>query len=368
MTLDKLMIAWGIWAIFSSFFHKDPAGTLVGQLGLVYDGWGLYFLLRIFIEDMESLWILGRIVIIILIPIAVEMAMETLSGRNSFSIFGGVGALCEIRGGKIRAQGPFSHSILAGTVGGICLPLALVMWRKNRALSIVGLLTTTCIVICSRSSGPIMTCFFGVLGLSLWFAREKMRLIRWAGLLVILLLNLVMNTPVYYLLAKIDLTGNSTGFHRAALIDAAIRHFSDWWFAGTDYTRDWMPTGVPWSKDHTDITNYYIKMGVLGGFPLMVLFISQLVAGFVAVGKALRQNEEESLDKRLLIWTLGAILFAHAATMISVSYFDQSVVFLYLVLAAIGSIPAQTPAEEVVPETEVVLEPELNEQDLGHHC
>ena len=53
----------------------------------------------------------------------------------------------------------------------------------------------------------------------------------------------------------------------------------------------------------------------------------------------LEESDPEAPDQeQFLIWCLGSILFSHAATMISVSYFDQSVFFLYLVLAAIGSL------------------------------
>jgi len=31
---------------------------------------------------------------------------------------------------------------------------------------------------------------------------------------------------------KIDLTGSSTGWHRAELIDSALRHFNEWWLVG----------------------------------------------------------------------------------------------------------------------------------------
>jgi multidrug transporter EmrE-like cation transporter len=75
-----------------------------------------------------------------------------------------------------------------------------------------------------------------------------------------------------------------------------------------------------------------------------MLFVCVLIAGFISVGRALRLKENHP-DEQFLIWTLGAILFAHAATMISVSYFDQSIIFLYLVLAAIGSVLAAALAE-----------------------
>jgi O-antigen ligase len=99
-----------------------------------------------------------------------------------------------------------------------------------------------------------------------------------------------------------------------------------------------MPTGVTWSLKHTDITNYYIKMGVLGGLPLMLLFIAILVGGFVAVSRILRRRPDLPIHDAFFVWTLGAVLFGHGATFISVTYFDQSIVFLYLNLAAISSI------------------------------
>jgi hypothetical protein len=106
-----------------------------------------------------------------------------------------------------------------------------------------------------------------------------------------------------------------------------------------------MPTGAAWNEDHADITNHYIKIGVVGGLPLMLVFICILTRGFNCAGRALRLKQGKPHEQGV-IWILGSILFAHAATMISVSYFDQSVVFLYLVLAGIGSVYSTTLAEK----------------------
>ena len=89
-----------------------------------------------------------------------------------------------------------------------------------------------------------MTAAFVLLGLILWNARKYMRLIRWGALFGIVAVAIVMNAPLYYLIARIDLTGSSTGYHRAALIDAAITHANEWWVGGTDHTRHWMPYGL----------------------------------------------------------------------------------------------------------------------------
>jgi hypothetical protein len=146
-----------------------------------------------------------------------------------------------------------------------------------------------------------------------------------------------MKAPAYYLMGRVPLVPGSTGWHRARLIESAISHLSEWWVAGTDYTRHWMPSGVSWSPDHADITNHYIMMGIWGGLPLMLMFIIIIAKGFSYVGQILRTISDERLNTRFIIWALGASLFANAATMISVSYFDQSFLFLYLTIASIGS-------------------------------
>jgi hypothetical protein len=142
------------------------------------------------------------------------------------------------------------------------------------------------------------------------------------------------------LLAKVNLVGGSTGWHRAALIEAAINHFSEWWATGTDVTRHWMPTGVYWDPDHTDITNHFLYMGVLGGMLLMSLFIAVFVCAFIGVGQSLRANPTAPFQRKFLVWTAGAILFGHAVSFLSVMYFDQSIVYVYLIFGAVGGCQA----------------------------
>ena len=182
-----------------------------------------------------------------------------------------------------------------------------------------------------------MSAMVAIAALFMWRYRQDMRIIRWGAVFVFISLEIVMNDPAYFVLARIDLVGGSTGWHRAELIRSALHHIHEWWLGGTDYTRHWMPTGVSWSQDHTDITNEYLKMGVLGGLPLMFLFIAILAKGFSFVGRILEQASNLPENSRFMIWAFGAALFVHAVTFISVSYFDQSILFIYLTLAAIGS-------------------------------
>jgi hypothetical protein len=200
----------------------------------------------------------------------------------------------------------------------------------------VGIVSCLAIIVASASSGPVMSAIFALLAIMMWRYRDYMKTIRWLAVFMYAVLEVTMKVPAYYILARIDISGGSTGWHRARLIESSIEHLNEWWLTGTDYTRHWMPTGVSWSPNHADITNHYIQMGVIGGLPSTLLFMASLYMGFTFVGQMLRSQPVPKKEHLFFFWTMGASLFAHATTAISVSYFDQSFVFLYLTLAAIS--------------------------------
>jgi len=333
--IDGLMVAWGVWLVISGLFHLDPSGELVTRLGRVFDAWGIYFLVRLLCRTTDEFVGLFRFTALLLAPIAVEMLYEKLTAHNVFSIFGGVPVVPTIRDGKVRAQGPFEHAILAGTVGAVCLPLVLGLWRTHRWTAILGLLACLAIVYASTSSGPLLSALAGVSALMFWRYRRYLWAARWGAVASYIALDVVMKDPAYYILARIDLTGSSTGWHRARLIQAAIEHLSEWWLIGTDRTADWIGANYYRAED-SDITNHYIQMGVWGGLPLMLLFIALMWQAFAVLGRAPR-NESGMKREHFVAWILAASLFSQAVTCVSVSYFDQSVVFLYVALAALSA-------------------------------
>lgn len=334
--LDKLMLMWASWMLISSGFHKAPSAALIYRLGLVYDACGVYFLLRIFFRTLDDVRHLCRLTAIVLLPVAIEMLYEKLTFHNLFSAFGGP-ATPAIREGHIRARGPFDHAILAGTIGAVTLPIMIGLWQQYRKVAILGTISCMTMIVTSASSGPILSAMAGIGALYMWHFQHQLRVVRWLGVIGYIALDFIMKDPAYYIVARIDLAGGSTGWHRARLIESSIEHLSEWWLAGTDYTRHWMPSGVSWSPEHTDITNHYLQQGVVGGLPLIILFIAILVIGFSVVGRMQQQVPVLPVQSRFMIWALGASLFAHAVTFSSVSYFDQSFLFIYLTLAAIAS-------------------------------
>jgi hypothetical protein len=336
-TIDKLVLTWAAWLVFASFFHERlPGSGPIYTSGFVFNVVLVYFLVRVWCGDLAELVGMLRVVAWLLVPVALAMINEHIREVNVFAVFGGVPEEVLVRDGEIRAQGPFQHPILAGTVGAVCFPLLVGIWREHRISSVVGLAASVTMVWASTSSGPLMSLLLGLAALLLWGRRNWLPVLRWAVVGAYLSAQVLMTRPAYYLISKFDLTGSSTGWYRSRLIESAIEHLSEWWLFGTDYTRHWMP--VPLNSRHSDITNYYIEIGVIGGLLAMILLIAILWRAFVYVGAALRSKSAALSERQFMIWCLGAGLFAHATTSLSVAYFDQSMMFFWLNVGVISSL------------------------------
>ena len=335
--MDKLMVVWAGWTIFASLFHADRYG-LIYVCGLVFNLSMLYFLIRIWCTDLEEIRDVILTVALLLVPLAAEMLLEKATGKNIFSVFGGVSQNVPMREGKLRAQGPFLHSILAGTVGATCVPLFIGLYSKYRIVASIGIAAGLVMTLASASSGPVMSLLTAAGAMMLWPYKQHLHKFRVCGVILYLVLMVVMTRPPYYLMGNIDISGGSTGWHRANLIEMTFSHLSEWWLIGTDRTRHWMPAqGIGADPNHTDITNYYIGMGVQGGMPSMLLVIGIIAVAFRAVGKILEARLESQPEQGFMIWCFGASLFSHTVTGLSVSYFDQSILFFWLTIAVISA-------------------------------
>jgi hypothetical protein len=191
-----------------------------------------------------------------------------------------------------------------------------------------------------------MAYFAGILGLIMWRFHKSMRLVRYAILFALISLHMLMKAPVWYLMAKVGSLTGGASWHRSYIIDMAIKYFKEWWLFGTKDTTAWMPYHLPSSKiesfatsssSATDITNQFILEGVEGGFFSMLLFIIIIILCFRQIGILLQLNENQPFSKRIILWSLGASLFANVVAMFSCSYFDQLIFIWFLLLAMISS-------------------------------
>ncbi|MEO5715662.1 MAG: hypothetical protein ABIT37_19440 [Luteolibacter sp.] len=337
--IDKMMMAWGGWVLFASFFHDMTRAGPVTAAGEVFNVALPYFLIRIWCTDLEEIREIVMIIALLMVPIMCFMALEKATGKNIFAIFGGVPENTIIREGRLRAQGPFRHPILAGTVGATCIPLFIGIFKQHKTIAMIGIAAGVGMTFASASSGPVMSLIVGIFGMMMWRWKSLVKPMRYGAVLMYIVLMFTMKKPPYFLISRIDLSGGSTGWHRSFLIQQTIAYFHEWWLFGTDETRHWMPfQGIGNDPHHTDITNYYIGFGVTGGFPAMLLVLLMMACAFKWVGKVHDQRIESHPEQSFMIWCVGATLFAHAVNSLSVAYFDQSMLYFWLSVAVISSI------------------------------
>jgi hypothetical protein len=144
-------------------------------------------------------------------------------------------------------------------------------------------------------------------------------------------LHLIMNNPVWHLMARVGAVGGSTGWHRYRIMDATIRNFGAWALLGE-------PNPLRWGVEQmNDITNQYILEALRGGLLTLVLFVGVLAVAFGMIGKAVRAYEGNRA-RQMFVWCVGVMLFAHAGTFFGVSYFGQIIMLVYLTLGMTGSI------------------------------
>jgi hypothetical protein len=343
-------MAFSWWAFFYAldavllWMSRD---VLVNRLGFLVDAFGAYFFLRFLIRNDEDIRRTFKVFAFIAAIMSVCMLSEQVVQRNVFGLLGGVAAIPALRDGKLRSQGVFQHAILAGTFGATLLPWFIWLWRWGRSKSVaaLGLVGSTIITLTSASSAPILAYASGIFGLCFWPFRRRMRTVRWCLALTLVGLHLMMKAPVWALIARIDLTGSSSGYHRFMLVDNAIRYISSWWLFGVkDYNT--------WGWDMWDLSDQYVAYALAGGLACFIAFIAIISRGFGMLGSA-RQRIEGNRKQEWLMWSLGSAMFAHVMGYFGTAYWDQTQVAWYSFLAIIGAATASAlahPAEEVAVE------------------
>jgi hypothetical protein len=292
----------------------------------------MYFLLRYLIRDEEDVYRVLKLLTVIAAIVALGMIGEQLTGQNVFGLLGGVASAPEVRDGRIRSQGVFQVSIMAGTFGATLLPLLVGFWKVYRLkiTVILGIFSSSIIVYTSASSTPLLAYVAGILALFLWPARRLMRPIRWGIAITLIALPLVMKAPVWALIARADVTGSSSGAHRYELVDNFIRHFSDWWLLGAkDYDK--------WGWDMWDLSNQFVAYGITGGLISLIFFVAIISRSFGRIGTA-RRVAQGSHKQEWLLWCLGVTVFAHVVAYFGIGYWDQMQVAWFVFLAIVSAV------------------------------
>jgi hypothetical protein len=329
-SIDTALTLWAFCHSIAFVLLYREMGAVTNQVSFLWDVFAAYFLLRFLIQDEEDIRRVIKLFAVVAVIVAAGMVNEKLRNQNVFGFLGGIPIVPSFREGAIRAQGPFAISILAGAFGATLLPLFFWLWKdgKSRFLALAGMAGATIITATSASSTPLMAFLAGILAVCLWPVRGWMRPIRWGLVISLVVLNMIMKAPVWFLINHIDLVAGNSGYHRAMLIDQLVRHFSDWWLVGTASS----PT---WGEDMWDTSNTFVQEAILGGLLALIFFIAIISRGFARLGSA-RKAVEDDPRKQWPLWFLGAALFAHVIAYFGITYFDHMQIAWFTLLAIIA--------------------------------
>jgi len=338
--IDRMVVLWTLSALIILSLQWMDTQALIHNLGDFLDAIGGYLVVRFLIPDGEAIRRTIKTLAAVCVIQGAFMINEQINHVNVFGYLGGMPVAVTVRNGAIRSEAVMG-CIYAGVFAAVLVPLFLWQWKegKSRMAACAGLAGATVMVFTSHASSSLLAFGGSLLGLAFWPLRTRMRLVRQGLVVMLVSLHLVMKAPVWALIARIDLTGSSSSDHRYHLVDATIRHFSDWWLLGYKEFN-------LWGWDMWDLSNQFVAVALTGGLLTLVCYIAIFSRSFRAIGKARKQVEGDRA-REWLLWCLGSVLFATMLSHFGINFPALMLIGLFTILACISvaSSEAMRPEE-----------------------
>ena len=325
--LDKMILLWALCGALIYVIQWKDSGALINRSGFLFDVIGLYYLFRMHIQSWED----GKFVFnllacsaVILLPLVI---IEWSTGCNPFVVLGKV--ITNVRGQRFRCQAAFPHSIMLGLFWSTLVPvfIGLAITEKRNVLYWIAAASSLLIIIASASSTPILVLAATLVCLCGFNYRQYAKSICTGLLLMSIALHVIMNAPVWHLLARINVIGSSTGWHRYNLINQAVQHFNEWMVIGCRNTESW-------GFGLGDVTNQFVLEGVRGGSITLFFFIMIIYKS----SKTLLRLTLLDIERKesFLIWCFYSAIAGHCIAFLGVSYFGQIKMLWYIMLAMVS--------------------------------
>jgi hypothetical protein len=329
-SIDRIFTIWAVAYCVANSLQWMETQALIKNLGSLLDALGGYFVLRFAIADADDVLHAIQVFAVIAVIMAIFMTNEQMTHDNVFGMLGGIPRDVAVREGRARSCGAFEVYITAGVFGATLLPLFVWLWASGRSKvgACLGMLGGAVIAVTSNASTSLLACAAAIVAFCFWPLRKSMRAVRWVLVVSLVGLHLVMKAPVWALIARVDLTGSSSGFHRYMLVDGCIRHFSDWWLMG-------VKNYDTWGWDMWDLSNQYVAYALTGGLVTLAAFVLIISRSFGRLGTA-RKLAAGDAKQEWFLWCLCAALLAHVVAYFGIGYFDQMQFAWYALLAMIS--------------------------------
>lgn len=362
--LDKWVAVSMIVYVGVALVVQPTMASLENRCGFLLDTGFAYLVARFIITDRQTLVSVIKCIAVVLVPLTILGCIETFTGWQPFMPLrrfipwaqqdANAEFKTAVRWGLVRAVGPFNHPILFGCGFAIFLPLIYYLRQEKRPWRILSYLFSATAIIgafTSMSAGPWVMVAAAIFCLAM--ERHK----TWAKPMILFFVitcvatELLSNRPFYHVFASYASTLGGTGWHRAKLIDVAIKHLNEWWLAGYGgKDPGWGPYfGMTW----TDVTNEYIIAGVRYGMAGVISVCAILYAAFRGLINAHKKATLPALKS--LYWALGSMLFSVAVTWMAAHFFGQLPSLFYSLLGVIGSC-SLFPATKIVKCRKVLID------------
>jgi hypothetical protein len=324
---DSLIVIWAVCGALIYIIQWMNTKALVNRLGALFDIIGLYWIFRQRIRcwnDLKLVTAIFAFSVLILMPL---ILLEWSTGHNPFTVLGRV--ITNVRGERYRCQAAFPHSIMMGLFWITLVPLfiGLGITENKKALYWAATIAAIFIVTASASSTPILVLAVVLVVLSAFKWRRYTAVASLCLVFLVFALHVVMKAPVWHLIARVNVIGGSTGWHRYNLINQAILHFDEWMFIGCRSTEHW---GIGLG----DVTNQFVLEGIRGGFVTLLVFLGMIYMALKILVKLSLQCKE--YYEQFLIWCVFTAVISHCVAFLGVSYFGQITMLWYMTLAVVS--------------------------------
>jgi len=324
---DKLILIWAVVGSMVYIAQQANLSAVINRSGVMFDTLGMYWLFRHVLHGWEDVSRAVKFFALFAIITAPLIALEKFHESSFFSVFGPT--LGQFHRGRYRAAGPFSHYITMGCFWASLLPLFYAQFKAgtNKLLFFTAIVFSLSNIYYSASTTPIMTVLAIIIFWNFYNYRMHGKIIFTVICLVLFLLHLIMKQPVWHLMARANIFGGSTGYHRYFLFDNFVNHVSEWFLLGTKSTSHW-----GWSQ--FDITNQFVLEGVRGGIITLLIFI--IIIYFAVKIPCNLSLGPVTHEVKWVSWGICVTMLGQFVTFWGVAYFGQINMLLYFFFALVG--------------------------------
>lgn len=327
--VDKLVFAWMLVGSTVYVLQWQTFSAAVNRSGVMFDGFGLYWIFRMALRNWEDIVHVLRSFAVAAILSAPFVILERVRQKSPYSFFGHSPAA--FHRGRFRCAGPFPHAIMMGLFWTCLMPWFYACTRAgiSKMLFWTAIAAAMVCVRLSASSTPLMAVMAVMMFMALYKYRSQGRQMTIVVAVMLVGLHIVMKQPVWHLMARVNVFGGSTGWHRFHLFDQFIKHVGEWFVLGTRST-------AHWGMGLADVTNQFVLEGVRGGMLSLGIFLALVVAAVRIPAKA--SLRFSSPEVSWMYWGICVSVLAHLVAFWGVSYFGQIIMLLYLVFAMVALV------------------------------